>query len=95
MTASTGPSDDACADGGCGEALAELERFLDGEAAAEHAATVRAHLDGCSPCTDRADFEVHIREIVRRRCLEEAAPPGLFDRIRACLDESESASAGG
>jgi mycothiol system anti-sigma-R factor len=70
----------------CDQALAELERFLDGELPLGEVGRVSAHLSACYPCTDRATFEEQLRAVVRRGCAD-AAPPELVDRIRAVLDE--------
>ena len=75
----------------CGRALAELERYLDGELPRSKLDTVRDHLAACYPCADRASFEEQLRAIVRERCAE-AAPSSLVDRIRLRLDEDEGVS---
>lgn len=72
----------------CEGALAELERYLDGELPVSELDIVREHLAACYPCADRATFEEQLRAIVRDRCAE-AAPPTLVDRIRLRLDEAE------
>ena len=41
----------------CQEALAQLERYLDGELPNATLEDVKAHLQACYPCTDRASFE--------------------------------------
>ncbi len=71
----------------CEEALAELERFLDGELPSTEVGRVSAHLAACYPCTDRATFEEQLRAVVRRGCAD-AAPPDLVARIRSRLDET-------
>lgn len=68
----------------CQEALAELERFLDGELPEAEVGRVKRHLSACYPCTDRASFEEQLRAIVRRGCAD-AAPPDLVARIRTGL----------
>lgn len=65
----------------CQEALARLERYLDGELPHVSLAEVKEHLTACYPCTDRASFEEQLRAIVRRDCVE-SAPPTLVLRIR-------------
>lgn len=70
----------------CREALDRLEAFLDGELGAVTAAQLEHHLGECAPCTDRADFEGRLRELVRQGCIDEA-PASLRDRIRLQLDE--------
>ncbi len=68
----------------CQEALAELERFLDGELPADEVGRVKQHLSACYPCTDRASFEEQLRALVRRGCAD-AAPSDLVERIRSGL----------
>ncbi len=68
----------------CDEVLVEIERYLDGECTAEAAAVVRAHLEDCSPCVDRADFQRHVRALLAKRC-QEPAPAHLVARVRERL----------
>jgi anti-sigma factor (TIGR02949 family) len=69
----------------CQQALAELERFLDGELPTSEIGRVSEHLAACYPCTDRATFEEQLRAVVRRGCVD-AAPDDLVERIRDTLD---------
>lgn len=64
----------------CGEVLADLDRYLDGECGEGLAAAVQRHLGDCPPCLDRADFEKGLRELIAAKC-RDAAPSGLVDRI--------------
>lgn len=88
MTVPSTPRGQQGADCGpdCDEALAELERFLDGELPATEVGRVSEHLAACYPCTDRATFEEQLRAVVRRGCVD-AAPPDLVARIRSVLAE--------
>jgi anti-sigma factor (TIGR02949 family) len=65
----------------CQEALAQLERYLDGELPDATVDDIRGHLQACYPCMDRASFEEQLRAIVRRDCVD-APPPSLLHRIR-------------
>ena len=85
------PGDGADVD--CGEVLAELQRFVDGEVGPEKVSSMREHLADCYPCADRAEFERHFRQLIRARCEDEPAPPDLLRRIRSCLDDVEAAEA--
>lgn len=78
MSAQRGPS--------CQEALAKLERYLDGEMPQADVASLARHLDDCYPCADRAEFEEQLRGLVRRVCSPETPPTTLYVRIRARLD---------
>lgn len=66
---------------GCSEALARLQEYLDGEMHDAALASVSSHLADCFPCQDRADFERHLREVIRAHAAE-TAPAGLLDRVR-------------
>ncbi|MFA9430096.1 mycothiol system anti-sigma-R factor [Egicoccus sp. AB-alg2] len=68
----------------CQEALAQLERYLDGELPNTTLDEIKTHLAACYPCTDRASFEEQLRAIVRRDCVD-APPPSLLVRIREHL----------
>jgi mycothiol system anti-sigma-R factor len=85
-TAADGPPSDCGPE--CREALADLERFLDGELPSSDVGRVKQHLTDCYPCTDRASFEEQLRALVRRGCAD-AAPPDLVDRIRTGLSSGD------
>lgn len=75
----------------CQDALRQLQTYLDGECEQELEAAIRAHLDDCPPCGDRVSFEQRLRELVQRTC-HETAPPGLVERVMACLPVTEPGS---
>ncbi|HVL98703.1 MAG TPA: mycothiol system anti-sigma-R factor [Egibacteraceae bacterium] len=64
----------------CWEVLAELDVYLDGECGPSFEEAVRRHLDACSPCLDRADFQRELRALIAAKC-KDAAPSGLLDRV--------------
>jgi len=57
--------------GNCGEALAELYTFLDGELTDQRRIQIAHHLDDCSPCLEVYDFEAELRMVIRQRCREQ------------------------
>ncbi|MFN2558015.1 MAG: zf-HC2 domain-containing protein [Nitriliruptorales bacterium] len=67
----------------CPEALERLQEYLDGEMEEWQIAEISAHLAACYPCGDRAEFERHLRTVVRT-CGAELAPEGLLEKVRAC-----------
>ena len=73
-------------DSDCEDALRQLGAFLDGELPGADVDDIRRHLTACYPCTERASFEEQLRAIVRRDCTDHA-PPSLFVRIEAALQE--------
>jgi mycothiol system anti-sigma-R factor len=74
------------------EALKEIERLLDGELPNELRIKVQAHLSGCDPCMDRAEFRRHLKEMVASKCTGDQPSPELFIRIRTIIEERDIAS---
>ena len=64
----------------CAEARAHLEAFLDRECTADLTERLARHVDTCPHCSQVADAERHLREILRSRCAEQA-PPELRARV--------------
>ena len=71
-------------DDGCRQVLRELQMFLDGESVEELQSIISRHLDECSPCYDRAEFQREVRVLIASKCTD-CAPPGLLERVRASL----------
>jgi mycothiol system anti-sigma-R factor len=69
----------------CEETLKEVERFLDGELEPEAQGRVSHHLSDCNPCTERADFRRHLKDMVQSKCAEREVPAGLQERIRQLI----------
>jgi mycothiol system anti-sigma-R factor len=70
----------------CEKALQDLERFLDGEIDQPQRGLLDAHLVGCTPCMERADFKRHVKELIASRCGCDEVPAGLQDRVSALLE---------
>ena len=66
----------------CREALHQLGAYLDGELDADAIAGISAHLAACYPCGDQAEFQRHLRVVVRTR-VTERAPDALVERVRS------------
>ena len=86
-TAGTG-TDPGCS---CAEARAHLEAFLDQECTADLTERLARHVDTCPHCSQVADAERHLREILRSRCAEQA-PAALRERVRWSLSVMRSES---
>ncbi|HEX9298580.1 MAG TPA: zf-HC2 domain-containing protein [Actinomycetota bacterium] len=69
----------------CEETLQEIERFLDHEVDDVVRAKVERHLSGCDPCTDKAEFRMHLKALIQLKCAEHEIPDGLKDRLRTIL----------
>lgn len=68
----------------CGEVLAELSDYLDGELAAERRGQVEAHLRGCDVCERfGAAFTAAIHALREAELASTAEEPAIFERLRA------------
>jgi mycothiol system anti-sigma-R factor len=72
------------AEGDCNDSLAELYTFLDGELTDDKRVEIRQHLDDCSPCLERFDFQAELKAVISQKCQEEV-PQELRDRIARTL----------
>lgn len=75
----------------CEKALREVERYLDGELQKAQLEEIRLHLEDCPPCTDRAEFSRHLRELIARKCgcTEAEVPDSLRARVASLLEAGE------
>lgn len=69
----------------CDEVLSQVEHYLHGELDPASSALLVEHLDACSPCLQRAEFQRRLREIVKAKCRRAHTPEDLASRIRATL----------
>ena len=72
----------------CGEVLAEVFLYLDGEMSSERTRLIREHLDECSPCLRKYGIEQEVRALVARCCGGDRAPETLRDKVRVRLREA-------
>ncbi|MGC2239635.1 MAG: mycothiol system anti-sigma-R factor [Acidimicrobiia bacterium] len=68
----------------CDDALTNLYRYLDREMEASSSETIREHLEDCSGCLHRFDFEARLKIVVRQR-LSEDVPSEFIERLRQAL----------
>ncbi|MDO5728136.1 MAG: mycothiol system anti-sigma-R factor [Actinomycetaceae bacterium] len=71
-------NDDECSS--CDELENFFFEYTDGELESSILERMRIHVTECSRCADLVDAEMHIRELIRRCCAEEA-PSGLRARV--------------
>ena len=69
----------------CEEVLQDLERFLDGELPEPDRVALDRHLNGCTPCMERADFKRHVRVLLASRCGCDKVPEALHEKVAALL----------
>jgi anti-sigma factor (TIGR02949 family) len=73
----------------CGEAMARLWDYIDGELTPETEARVKTHLDACAHCYPELDFHRGFCEFLRRT-REAPIPPELRRRVFLSLLRAES-----
>ena len=73
----------------CDDALARLYEYLDQEMEDADASQIRAHLEECSGCNNRYDFEGRLKAVVRDR-LSEEVPDDFISRLRSALAEESA-----
>jgi mycothiol system anti-sigma-R factor len=71
----------------CGEVLAEVFLYLDGEMTSDRRETIRRHLDECSPCLRKFGIEHEVKALVARCCRNEHAPARLREKVLLKLRE--------
>jgi mycothiol system anti-sigma-R factor len=71
----------------CGEVLAEVFLYLDGEMTGPRHDLIRHHLDDCSPCLRKYGIEREVRALVARKCGGDVAPEQLRTRVLGKLRE--------
>ena len=64
----------------CGEALAHLYEFIDGEIGPQDHERIVEHLDECGPCLEEFDVERLVKALVHRSCGAHA-PDALRARV--------------
>lgn len=70
----------------CEQVLEEIELYLDGELDPSLHQEVHRHLEACGPCMDHADFQRHVRELLKAKCGCDELPDRLAERIRAIVE---------
>lgn len=72
----------------CEEVAEHLFELLDSQMPEDVALRLKHHCAGCEHCNAMADAEIHVREIIRRSCCQEA-PSSLRMRIVSQIAQVE------
>lgn len=67
-------------DCGCDDLVSRLFQLFDAELEASECSRLRHHLEACPHCSQLADAEEHVRNLIRRSCVEHA-PDSLRARV--------------
>jgi mycothiol system anti-sigma-R factor len=62
--------------------LRQIELYLDGELVGQIRLEVERHLGDCHPCSGHAEFQRHLKEMLRSKCGCDHVPEELAERIR-------------
>lgn len=68
----------------CDDALTNLYQYLDRELEGASSEQIRSHLEHCSECFERFDFEGRLKQVVKDRLAEEV-PDAFISRLRAAI----------
>ena len=65
----------------CSEILGRLYEYIDNELADNDCASIRTHLDECSPCLDKYGLEQQVKDLVHRCCGRDEVPSELRNKV--------------
>ena len=71
----------------CEHVLRQIELYLDGELVGQIRLEVERHLGDCHPCSGHADFQRHLKEMLRSKCGCDHVPEELAERIHTMFGE--------
>ncbi|MDD7384582.1 MAG: zf-HC2 domain-containing protein [Actinomycetaceae bacterium] len=66
----------------CADVASHLFELLDHEMPGDVEERLLSHVRTCPYCSELADAEVHVRNIMKRACASGPAPEGLVSRVR-------------
>ncbi|HYV02397.1 MAG TPA: zf-HC2 domain-containing protein [Actinomycetota bacterium] len=69
----------------CDDVLVEIEHYLHGELDPIESERLAEHLNTCTPCLDRAEFQRKLKEIVRVKCQRTVTPESVVWKVQAAL----------
>ncbi|WP_019633248.1 mycothiol system anti-sigma-R factor [Actinomadura atramentaria] len=71
----------------CGEVLARVYTYLDGELDQGRCGEVRQHLDECGPCLREFGLEESVKKLVHKSCGCEPVPSDLRARVLGRIEQ--------
>jgi mycothiol system anti-sigma-R factor len=75
----------------CASVLDHVYEYIDREMADDDLATVKQHLEDCSPCLAEYGLEQAVKALVHRSCCE-TAPEELRSKVLAKIRQAKAAS---
>ena len=76
----------------CASVLQHVYEYIDHEMADDDLATVKEHLDDCTPCLAEYGLEQAVKSLVHRSCCE-TAPEELRAKVLSKIRQVQAASA--
>ena len=76
----------------CDDALTSLYQYLDKELDTVSSTEIRSHLDECSGCFQRFDFERRLKSVVKERLSEEVSDEFIQRLNLAVAEEIDKGS---
>lgn len=76
------------ADGSKPTCMQMLQLILDGEASEEQKDYFKNHMDICMPCFKSYSLDIAIKELLKKRCCNDAVPPGLVEEIKMQINQN-------
>ncbi len=71
----------------CRQVVESLFLFIDGEISGDEFGSIEMHIQRCAPCLDHVSFQRELKELVRRKCSEGAAPQDLATKLKLRLTQ--------
>lgn len=71
----------------CQEVLEMVWSFLDGEIEDTRYLEIRTHVESCSQCGPRYEFQRQVLILIERKCKEGPVPESLKQRLFRLLEE--------
>ncbi|MGO3328534.1 mycothiol system anti-sigma-R factor [Gordonia sp. (in: high G+C Gram-positive bacteria)] len=88
MSAGVSEPDDQFEDLDCSAVVADIWLLLDNECDSGARERLQGHLDGCPSCLDHYGVQRQLKELISRKCGNDAAPEGLRERLRVEIRRS-------
>ena len=75
----------------CHDVLEQIEVYLDRELPdAAKCGEIKAHLDACGQCMDRAEFRIGLKALIAEKCGCQSVPADLMDKVRQQIQSARA-----
>jgi mycothiol system anti-sigma-R factor len=71
--------------------LEQIELYLDRELPDDaKCGEIKAHLDACGECLDRAEFRIGLKALIAHKCGCQSVPADLMERVRREIESTQA-----